>query len=164
MSLQNAVSVIITLVLILAVIAVILVAAGPVFGVRTNIVLSGSMEPAIGTGSVIISRPVNPEEIRTGDIIVFASRTGSFITTHRVIGIERTPGLQFITKGDANRGQDPSPIPAGQVLGTPVLVIPYLGFVIPFARSPLGMVILIGIPALILIAFEVKERWIRDEK
>ena len=120
--LKKAGSIIITLLLILRSCIVILVAAGPFLGVRTSIVLSGSMEPAINTGSVIITRPIAPEAIHVGDIISFSSRSGTFVTTHRVIGIEQNPELLFITKGDANRGKDPAPISPDQVLGKLFLV------------------------------------------
>jgi signal peptidase len=162
-TLKKARSVLITVLVILALFSVVLVVLGPWFGVRTDIVLSGSMEPAIGTGSVIITRPVAPEDIQIGDIILFTSRSGASIITHRVIGIEQTPELQFITKGDANRDRDPTPIPARQVIGTLFLAIPYLGYLVTSLRTPLGILFLIGIPAGILVANELKT-WIERGK
>lgn len=163
-TLKKAGSVIIAIVLIFAISIAALVVAGPFFGVRTNIVLSGSMEPAISTGSVIITRPIAPESIQIGDIISFSSRSGTFLTTHRVIDIERTPELRFITKGDANREKDPAPIPSGQVLGKLFFVIPGLGYLVSYLRNPLGLVLLVGIPAIIILAFELEKRWIKEEE
>lgn len=163
-TLKKAGSVIITILFVIGIAIAALVVAGPFFGFRTNIVLSGSMEPAIGTGSVIITRPVAPDHIQMGDIIIFSSGSGRFLTTHRVIGIERTPELRFITKGDANQDKDPAPIPSDQVLGKLLVVIPSLGFLISYIRNPLGLVLLIGIPAVIILAFELDKLWVRGEK
>ncbi len=157
-------SIILTLICIFVIFIVLLVAAGPYFGIRTNIVISGSMEPAIGTGSVIITRPIAPENIRVGDIISYSSRTGVYEVTHRVIGIEQTPDLHFITKGDANQDKDPTPIPAEQVLGKLFLVIPGLGYLITYMRNPIAIIMLIGIPAIILLWFELDKMWVRGEK
>jgi signal peptidase len=164
MVLKRAGSVLITIVLILAVLTVIIVAAGPLFGVRTNIVLSGSMEPAISTGSIIITRPISPGAIEVGDIITYASRSGTFITTHRVIGIEQNPDLRFITKGDANRDKDPAPISPDQVLGKLFLVIPGLGYLISYIKNPVALIILIVVPLVIVLGFELDKRWVRGEK
>jgi signal peptidase len=162
--LKKAGSIIITLLLIFAIFIVILVAAGPFLGIRTSIVLSGSMEPAINTGSVIITRPIAPEAIHVGDIISFSSRSGTFVTTHRVIGIEQNPELLFITKGDANRGKDPAPISPDQVLGKLFLVLPGLGYLISYIKNPVALIILIVVPLVIVLGFELDKRWIRGEK
>jgi signal peptidase len=133
---------------------------GPALGWRVNVVFSGSMEPAIHTGSVIITGPIAPEQVMVGDIVIYSS--GRSYTTHRVIDIVHDPGLQFITKGDANEDPDPSPIPAEWIAGRFFYHIPYLGYVIAFLKTPLGLVLTIGIPALILFAYEVDRRWIRE--
>ena len=82
----------------------------PFFGWRTEVVISGSMEPAIQTGSVVIVRPIVPDTIRTGDIIMFSSLDMRSLTTHRVVNVESEPGLQFITRGDANNNPDINPV------------------------------------------------------
>lgn len=161
---ERMVSLAITLILILVVCAAALTIIGPFIGWRVNVVLSGSMEPALQTGSVILTRPIAPEQVKAGDIILFSSGPGgSFYTTHRVIGISQSPDLQFTTKGDANKDKDPSPVSSAQLAGVLVLGIPYLGYILPLIKTPLGIVMLIGLPALILIALEVNKRWIEGE-
>ncbi len=64
----------------------------PFFGWRTEVVISGSMEPAIRTGSIVIVRPTLPETIRTGDVIMFFSPDRKSLTTHRVVGVESDSG------------------------------------------------------------------------
>jgi len=131
----------------------------PFFGWRIEIVLSGSMEPAIPMGSIVVSRPVAPETIREGDIIMYSSIGGKSLTTHRVDKVETEHGIQFITKGDANNGADPNPVIPGQLAGLIVFHIPYLGYLIQFVKTPLGFAIALLIPAAVLIASEVYNLW-----
>jgi len=156
---KQAVSVAITLVLILVVALAAASLLGPSVGWNVNVVLSGSMEPAVHTGSVIITRPVAPDQVSVGDVIIFRSVAGERYTAHRVIAITPGPDPQFITKGDANRDRDPNPVSSGQLAGLLFLELPYLSYLFVLIRTPLGLAITIGIPALILLAFEVRKRW-----
>ena len=85
----------------------------PFFGWRTEVVISGSMEPAISTGSVVIVRPVIPDTLRKGDVIMYYSPDKTSLTTHRVFYVAYEPSLQFITKGDANNNSDVIPVTPG---------------------------------------------------
>lgn len=74
-------------------------------------VVTGSMEPEIPVGSLIISKSVDIEQIQPGDIVNFRSREpGMFgmVITHRVIQrYEDAEGnILLETKGDANRYTD----------------------------------------------------------
>jgi signal peptidase len=148
-----------TVVLVLVVAAAAFVMASPLFGWRVDTVLSGSMEPALHAGDMIVTRPVAAGTIREGDIVTYSSRSGNSHTTHRVVAVEREPALRFVTKGDANRDIDPAPIPAGQVAGVFAFSIPYLGILVGFIRTPLGLALTVGIPAVVLIAAELEKLW-----
>ncbi len=150
-----------TVLIILVVSAAVFAMAAPVFGWRVDTVLSGSMEPALSTGDVVVTMPVAAGTIRAGDIVTYSSLSGRSYTTHRVVAVETEPELRFITKGDANRGPDPSPILPGQVAGIVALHLPYLGLLFAFIRTPIGLVLTIAIPALIIIASEVESRWVK---
>ena len=164
-SLRNrAVSIAITVALVLVVALAVLAVIGPTFGWHVNLVLTGSMEPSVHTGSLIVTRPVAPEAIAVGDIIIFRSVVGETFTAHRVVEITKEPELRFITKGDANNGRDPNPVAPGQVAGLLVFQIPYLFAVLGLVRTPFGLVLLIGIPALILVAYELKRRRTRSKE
>jgi signal peptidase len=144
------------IILLLVITSVLFVLITPFFGWRTEIVLSGSMEPAIQTGSVVVSRPIAAEEVREGDIIMFASLAGNSLTTHRVDSVEsENNGLHFITKGDANKGADINAVVPGQIVGIIVFSVPYLGYLVAFIRTPLGLVLFLVIPATILIISEL---------
>jgi signal peptidase len=131
----------------------------PFFGWRTEVVISGSMEPAIQTGSVVIVRPIVPDTIQKGDIIMFSSLDMKSLTTHRVVNAEYEPTLQFITKGDANKNSDITPIVPGQIVGIVAFTIPYLGVLTQFIKTPLGFTLFFLIPAMILIGREVLDLW-----
>jgi len=131
----------------------------PFFGWRTEVVISGSMEPAIRTGSVIIVRPVIPDTIRKGDVIMYYSPDKTSLTTHRVVNVASEPSLQFITKGDANNNSDVIPIAPGQIVGIVAFTIPYLGLFAQFIKTPLGFTFFLLIPAMILIRREMLDLW-----
>ncbi len=129
-----------------------LVSLLPVTGAfEIKIVKSGSMEPTIHTGSVVVMKPAKSYNV--GDIIVFGKDTAREIpTTHRVIDKKIVNGqTSFVTKGDANEEQDPREIGAGEVLGKVLFSVPYAGYILDFARQPLGFALLIGLPAALII-------------
>jgi signal peptidase len=120
-----------------------------------KIVKSGSMEPAIATGSVVVVRPA--DSYAAGDVITFGRDTRDEIpTTHRVIEVQGSgQNTVFITQGDANEERDPRPIALSEVIGKVFITIPYAGFVLDFARQPIGFTLLIGIPAALIIFDEL---------
>lgn len=74
-------------------------------------VVTGSMEPEIPTGALLIAREVEIETIQLGDIVCFRSQLADIwgkIVTHRVVGITENPvgNILLETKGDANLASD----------------------------------------------------------
>ena len=118
-------------------------------------VLSGSMEPAFSAGDLIIIHRETSYQV--GDIVSFWDE-GS-LTTHRLIG-QGPEG--FITKGDFNNTQDGRPVSPDEIAGRVVLVVPALGQVFLFLRTPLGLLLLF---ALGLLSLFLPELWgrIRDK-
>ncbi|MFA9428957.1 signal peptidase I [Egicoccus sp. AB-alg2] len=113
-------------------------------------VLSGSMTPTYPVGSIVLVVPANPTEIVPGDVITFQTQPGvQEFVTHRVVRVQDTDPLSFVTKGDANSGEDREPVPAGAVRGTVRFHLPYLGSISDFVRTPAGMLTLGG-PLLLL--------------
>ena len=122
----------------------------------THIIITGSMEPVIKSGSVVLTQPINPATLKTGDIIAFSSPSNPKDTIiHRVDSISNTNPLTFKTKGDANNAIDDWDVMASGVLGIHLLTIPYLGYAGSFVRTPLGFGLIIGLPALIFIIFQI---------
>jgi signal peptidase len=117
---------------------------GPHFGWRVDAVLSGSMEPHLKTGALVLTRSVEPETVAVGDIITFRPTTnGKNLITHRVIGIGQSSSLFFETKGDANEDPDPFTVPARNLVGKISFNAPYWGYVTEFLKTPLGFIILL---------------------
>ncbi|HHE64731.1 MAG TPA: signal peptidase I, partial [Bacteroidetes bacterium] len=119
-------------------------------------VLSGSMSPAMNAGDIVLISKINPEEIKNGDIITF--REGKTFTTHRVVEIVNN---SFRTKGDANEDPDMKVIKTEQVVGKVIFVIPFLGYLGHFVRTPLGFLMFILIPGILIIYSEIRK--IRNE-
>jgi signal peptidase len=121
------------------------------------IVLSGSMAPEVNPGDIVISTYINPEEIKINDVITFSyPGNPENCITHRVINITTENGsIGFQTKGDANEDPDQRIAPSSELIGKVVLVIPYLGYLPHFAKSPLGFITLIFIPGVLIIVGEI---------
>lgn len=123
---------------------------------KVKIVLSGSMEPDIKVGSLIIIKPVDSYAI--GDIITFGKDDQKNVpTTHRIVEMRIITGeTRFTTKGDANGNVDFKEVTEDEILGKVLFDIPWLGFLLDMAKKPIGFFILIGIPALAIVVDEVK--------
>ncbi|HEY3363726.1 MAG TPA: signal peptidase I [Symbiobacteriaceae bacterium] len=135
-----------------------------ILGHKVLTVLSGSMEPTIHTGDVIIVKPLkNPaEEVKDGDIITFrTSEQANMLITHRVQGtvmVNKKPSA-FATKGDANQSPDLAVVLPGQIVGRYQWRVPYFGYVSTFIRTPVGIALLVILPGVILIGLEFRKMW-----
>jgi signal peptidase I len=120
-------------------------------------VVSGSMEPAIKTGSVVIVKPAF--DYKVGDVITFGPYTKTKApTTHRIYSVKTVDGEPvYITKGDANNSPDAREVKKRDVLGKVLFSVPYVGYAVDFAKKPAGFALLILVPAAIIIGDEVKK-------
>jgi len=120
-------------------------------------VLSGSMAPELNPGDIVVSTYINPEEIKINDVITFSYIDNpENCITHRVINITNENGsIGFQTKGDANEDPDLRIVQSSELVGKVALVVPYLGYLPHFAKSPLGFIALIVIPGVLIIIGEV---------
>jgi signal peptidase I len=145
------------LVAFVVVVAVLLIVSMlPITGnVKVLTVLSGSMEPAIHTGAVVVVKPVSDYKI--GEVITFGpySKTKAPIT-HRINEIKIEGGQPvYITKGDANNAPDMTEIQKKDVVGKVLFSVPYVGYAVEFAKKPIGFALIIIIPALVIIIDEI---------
>ena len=112
------------------------------FGWKTANIISGSMQPEIPVGSLVLVAPCSSEELDAGDIIMY--RSGGSDITHRVVSNdvqERT----LITKGDANEREDLSPVFYDQVEGVIRLHLPAIGNLLQFIGNTTGKIYTLGI-------------------
>lgn len=129
-----------------------------VFGYSIMQVQTDSMEPELMTGTVIITKRVNTETIKTGDIISFYMTSGRLegnVNTHRVVEISRLPGGApvFVTKGDNNEDVDPDSVYSSTVVGKVVCNLGVVsGSVVSVIQNPKVVFFVIVLP-LIFITF-----------
>ncbi len=127
-------------------------------GWQPQIVLSGSMEPALPVGSVAFVADRDAEQVRVGDILTFRHPDyPGRLVSHRVVAVNRDERgvVSFRTKGDANDSPDSWTVSADQVVGVVTFHLPYAGYAHRFVRTPTGFGLLVGIPAALLIVGEI---------
>jgi signal peptidase len=121
---------------------------------RYEPVYTGSMEPAIPVGGIVVIKPVDPETLKIGDIICFQlSESAITSVTHRIFNITDEG---FITKGDANEDPDQWIVKKENVIGKAILTVPFIGYIGYFVRTPIGFILLIVIPASLIIIIEIR--------
>ena len=145
-----------SLILWAAILLCLVLAAPRLAGIRTYVVISGSMEPAIPTGSMVYSKEVDPKTLETGDVIVFYSSNAApggtdtkdiIPITHRVVSNDTAAG-EITTKGDANEQNDISKVTYMNVEGKVIFHVPHLGYLASPLSSTMGKIAL----ALIILA------------
>lgn len=92
------------------------------FGGPAMMITGGSMEPAIPVGSVVLTEPTTDIGPLPGAIVSFD--VDGHTVTHRVVARD---GDELITRGDANRTDDSTPVMVDDVVGAAELVVPYVG-------------------------------------
>ena len=154
----NAVSVLIIALALFVLLSVVLTRSGEtpsIMGYSVFRVISGSMEPAIGENDLIVVKRVEPEEIRTGDVISFYASDPSLhgaVNTHRVTAVSQENGeTVFTTKGDANQLEDAYPVYPDALIGRVVFVSAFLGTLSRLVSNPLVFVPLIFVPLLAIL-------------
>lgn len=117
-------------------------------------ITSGSMEPIIKTGSVVIAQAQPSYEVK--DIIAFSTSSNT-IVTHRITDTTMMDDeTLFVTKGDGNNTSDQNQITQQQIIGKVTTAIPYVGYAIEFMKQPFGFALLILIPAVLIMYEEFK--------
>lgn len=119
-------------------------------GVGGAVVLSGSMEPELSVGDLMIIKEQATYAI--GDVVVF--QDGSTAVVHRIIDMNEDT---VTTKGDANNVAD-EPIPKDRIKGAVVAVIPLVGYAVNLIKTPVGTIVIL------LLAVWLLERSFRKEK
>lgn len=114
------------------------------------------MEPAIKYGALVIIENPSPEDIKVGDIIAFKVPAMDMPVVHRVTElINNGNGIGYRTKGDANYKPDDWLVKPDNLIGRVILNMPWLGHIAKFVKSSSGFGLLIGLPAVAIIALEL---------
>lgn len=109
------------------------------FGFHTAIIVTGSMEPTLKTGSLLIERQTDPQSLSEGDIISFRYSEGEPRILHRIVGVrEEDRRRWFTTKGDANPAPDSQEVSSdGGDVYELVASVPYGGYLLTLGAPPL---------------------------
>ena len=96
-----------------------------IFPIKPIGVASGSMEPTINVGDVVIVKKCNSNDIEINDVVEYTRKDYSVI--HRVIDKYQVDGeFFFITKGDNNNSEDSDPVSEEMLKGKVIARIPYV--------------------------------------
>ena len=133
------------------------------------IVLTESMEPAIMSGDLIICQKADAEDLDVGDVISYfdPKSSASAVVTHRISEKRVEDGkIIFRTEGDNNDIADNWDVPAENLIGkwNEGARIPFVGSIILFMQSTLGLIVCVLLPVAALILVEVLRRRKSDNK
>lgn len=128
------------------------------FGYKPFIVLSGSMEPGIMTGDLIITKEADPATLAAGDVIAYRYGETSVIT-HRIQSVTNLDGQRaFVTKGDANNTEDNVMPTQDLVEGKLQWTLPGLGNAAMFLQTPAGLLLAAGVPLMLFFLVDLLRR------
>ena len=115
-----------------------------VLGFSQLIVVSGSMQPAIDAGDLVVIR--QQKKYNVGDIVTL--RSGNSLVTHRIIDMDQ----EYVhTKGDANNVAD-QPMPLSSIQGKVILRVPSFGRLLLFLKTPFGITMITIVGGLLIVA------------
>jgi len=134
-------------------------------GGRSLKVLSGSMEPGIHTGDMVIGRWMRVEDAKPGQVITFRKPGASTLITHRVRSVRVGSGVvHVVTKGDANQTVEDWRAAPGARITRGVYRVPKAGYVVQWIQSGTGRYALVVIPAVLLALWELWRIWRREPR
>lgn len=120
------------------------------FGYGAAVVLSGSMEPELSKGDLIIVKET--ESFDVNKVVVY--QDGNSLVVHRII---ETNDTEVITKGDANNTAD-KPIEKTRIKGEVVFSVPCIGTIVEFIKTPIGTILIIALAILLMEIPRLKDK------
>ena len=123
-------------------------------GIKTYSIISGSMDPALKIGDIVIVKETLEKKLKKGQIISF--RQGQSVVTHRIIDVREKDNKKiYITKGDNNNVEDNMEIDASLIEGRVIYRIPFLGRISQMLQGKI-IIIVIAIMAYTYFAHSSK--------
>ena len=128
-------------------------------------IVSGSMEPEYPVGSLIYTKKVNPADLKKGDVITFTIAE-DVVATHRIVDIRpdetQSDVLLFTTKGDANEQNDAGYVDSRNIVGSPILTVPFLGYGLDYVQNHGSAYLFIALVAFVLLVATLKSLFFGD--
>lgn len=108
------------------------------FGFEPVVITSGSMQPGIRPGDIVLLRvPADPTVLSPGTVVTFADATRpDVLTTHRIAAVN--PDGTYRTRGDANAGTDSTPLDPDRIVGVARMLVPLAGLPVTWLDSASG--------------------------
>lgn len=138
---------------LVAVVLVLTVLVPAVGGGTAYTVLTGSMEPTLPPGTVVVTRETPVADVRVGDVVTYQLESGRpTVATHRVRAVGVTLGgeTRLVTQGDANAAADPEPVRPEQLRGVQWYAVPLVGYPAMVVDADLRQVVVLGAVVLLL--------------
>ncbi|WP_165640239.1 signal peptidase I [Klenkia brasiliensis] len=95
-----------------------------VLGWHPTLVTSGSMEPVVSPGDVVVLRDAGTAGLDVGTVVLY-DLPGTGRVLHRVVAVQDDG--TYVVQGDANPAPDAAPVRPDQVRGAAVLEVPFIG-------------------------------------
>ena len=138
------------------------------FGYKAFTIASGSMEPTLNIGDVIVVKGINEADIKEQDIITFQEGEGNvYNVTHRIVEIIKNENgtFSYQTKGDANNSNDDNLVKYENIVGKYKFKISKIGNWVVQIQTTCGIVIAILVVYLIYdMSSRKEERELSREK
>ncbi len=132
---KNIAALLTAFVIFFSVIALGIVYAPMLFGLKAYAVETGSMEPTIPEGSMVyVQKYSSFEDYQVNDVVTFTDPSTSESFTHRIVQIDSAQ-MMFVTQGDANSIPDLEPTQASLAVGKVKFSIPFLGYAASLLKS-----------------------------
>lgn len=129
-----------------------------IFGYKTYVIITSSMEPYLEIGDVILVKEVNLNKIKKNDIITYKGMESDFkgkTITHKVKDIIEEDGKKiFYTQGTTNQMVDPA-VYENQILGKVIYKFKIISFISKLVRSKMGYIIVVFIPLIFIFVKEM---------
>ena len=146
-------SAILTIAALVGAFCILVFGASLAFGLKPQIVVSGSMEPTIPTGALLMAKEVSAAEVAVGDIVTVQRPNDAGLVTHRVTSIEQQfKNWEITMRGDANAADDPQPYTV-RTVGKIVATVPGAGYVAGVFRTPFGITGIVVFGLAVVVAF-----------
>ena len=126
------------------------------FGIKTYVIVSGSMQPELDVGDMVVVKEMNDSELNVGDIISY--RNGQSIITHRIHKIYYKDGQKnYITKGDYNNIEDSIILTIDSIEGKVINKLSGIGNIALFLQSKYSIIAIVIIFFLYLLSIKNKK-------
>lgn len=140
------------------VVSVVLLVVALLLGLRPVVVVSGSMEPEIPVGALVVTRVLPAGDVEVGDVVTVPRPRGDGLVTHRVVSTSASPdeagAVRLELKGDANAHPDPTPVEVAEVERV-VLALGGLGTVVLGLQENVGVLVAALLAGAVLVSVPV---------